>query len=108
MHTWSQRASAYLVSSISVSYTHLDVYKRQDMLWFAILPFMTFAPVLLLWLSRWMRSRKQGDFITRAKNDPDLQDQLRAASLYARNLRSRNAHCGQEEGCCLLYTSRCV
>jgi hypothetical protein len=69
-----------------------------DMLWFAILPFMTFAPVLLLWLSRWTRGRKQGDFITRAKNDPDLQDQLRAASLYARSLRSRNANCWQEEG----------
>jgi len=70
----------------------------RDMLWFAILPFTTFAPVLLLWLSRWTRGRKQGDFITRAKNDPDLQDQLRAASLYAKNLRSRNAHCWQEEG----------
>jgi hypothetical protein len=68
------------------------------MLWFAILPFTTFAPVLLLWLIRWTRGGKQGDFITRAKNDPDLQDQLRAASLYARNLRSRNAHFWQEEG----------
>ena len=28
----------------------------------------------------------------------DLQDQLRAASLYAKNLRNRNAHCWQEEG----------
>jgi hypothetical protein len=70
----------------------------RDMLWFAILPFTTFAPVLLLWLRRWMRNRKQGDFITRAKNDPGLQDQIRAASLYARNLRSRNAHCWQKEG----------
>ncbi len=64
----------------------------RDMLWFAILPFATFAPVLLLWLRRWTRGRKQGDFISRAKNDRELQDQLRAASLYARNLRSRNAH----------------
>ena len=70
----------------------------RDMLWFAILPFMTFAPVLLLWLSRWTRGRKREDFISRAKNDRELQDQLRAASLYAKNLRSRNAHCWQEEG----------
>ena len=70
----------------------------RDMLWFTILPFATFAPVILLWLRRWMRGRKQGDFISRARNDRDLQDQLRAASLYARNLRSRNAHCWQEEG----------
>ena len=32
----------------------------RDMLWFAILPFATFAPVLLLWLRRWMRDRKRG------------------------------------------------
>jgi hypothetical protein len=70
----------------------------REMLWFAILPFATFAPVLLLWLTRWMRGRKQGDFISRAKNDRELQDQLRAASLYAKNLRSGNAHCWQEEG----------
>ena len=70
----------------------------KDMLWFAILPFTTFAPVLLLWFSRWMRGRKQGDFISRARNDRDLQDQLRAASLYAKNLRTKEAHCGQEEG----------
>ena len=70
----------------------------RDMLWFAILPFATFAPVLLLWLSRWMHGRKQGDFISRARNDRDLQDQLRAASSYARNLRSGNAHCWQREG----------
>jgi len=64
----------------------------RDLLWFTILPFATFAPVLLLWLSRWVRGRKQGDFISRAKNDRELRDQLRAASLYAKNLRSRNAH----------------
>jgi hypothetical protein len=70
----------------------------RDMLWFAILPFATFAPVLLLWLRRWMRDRKQGDFISRARNDRDLQDQLRAASLSAKNLRSKEAHCWQKEG----------
>lgn len=67
-------------------------YPYRDMLWFTILPFATFAPVILLWLSRWMRGRKQGDFISRAKNDRELRDQLRAASLCAKNLRSRNAH----------------
>jgi hypothetical protein len=70
----------------------------RDMLWFAILPFMTFGPVILLWLSRWTRGRKQGGFIVQAKNDTDLQDKLRAASLYARNLRNRNAPCWQKEG----------
>jgi hypothetical protein len=70
----------------------------RDMLWFTILPFATFAPVILLWLSRWMRGRKQEDFISQATNDRELQDHLRAASLYARTLRSRNAHCWQEEG----------
>jgi hypothetical protein len=68
------------------------------MLWFTILPFTTFAPVLLLWLSRWMRGRKQGDFISRAKNDRELQDKLRAASLYAKALRTKEARCWQEEG----------
>jgi hypothetical protein len=70
----------------------------RDMLWFTILPFATFAPVILLWLSRWMRGRKQGDFISRARNDRDLRDQLQAASLYAKNLRTKEAHCWQEEG----------
>ena len=102
------KAFAYMVLGLFCSFffeiTFLVVFSfrpgnpYRNMLWFTILPFATFAPVILLWLSRWMRSRKQGDFITRAKNDPDLQDQLRAASLYARNLRSRNAHCWQEEG----------
>lgn len=70
----------------------------RDMLWFAILPFATFAPVILLWVSRWMRGRKQEDFISRAKNDSELRDQVRAASLYAKNLRTKDAHCWQEEG----------
>ena len=71
----------------------------RDMLWFAILPFATFGPVILLWFSRWMRDRKQqGDFISRARNDCELRDKLRAASLYAKNLRNRNAHCWQREG----------
>jgi hypothetical protein len=70
----------------------------RGILWFAILPFTTFAPVILLWLNRWMRGRKQGDFISRARNDRDLQDQLRATSLYAKALRTKEARCWQEEG----------
>jgi hypothetical protein len=69
----------------------------RDMLWFAILPFATFAPVLLLWLRRWMRGRKEEDFISRARNDHQLRDQLRAASLYAKNLRGGNTRCWQKE-----------
>jgi hypothetical protein len=71
--------------------------RYRDMLWFAILPFATFAPVILLWLGRWMRGRRQGDFISRARNDRDLQDQLRAASLYAKNLHGGNTHGWQKE-----------
>jgi hypothetical protein len=66
-----------------------DPYR--DTPWFAILPFAAFAPVLLLWFRRWMRDREQGDFISRAKNDRELRDQLREASLYARNLRTKGA-----------------
>lgn len=59
--------------------------------YFAILPFATYAPVLLLWLRRWMRSRKQGDFISRAKGD---RDKFGAASFHAKNIY---AHVRQQE-----------
>jgi hypothetical protein len=107
LHTVTKAAVymfAGLFGSLFFEITFLVVFNfrpgnpYRDMLWFTILPFANFAPVILLWLSRWMRSRKQGYFITRAKNDPDLQDQLRAASLYAKNLRTKDAHCWQEEG----------
>ena len=52
---------------------------------FAIAPFAAFAPVWIVLLRRWQRSRKNEDFIRRVKND---RDQLRAASLHAKNLRS--------------------
>jgi hypothetical protein len=55
---------------------------------FAMAPFAVFAPVWLVLLCRWMRGRKQGRFISGTKNDCELRDQLRAASLYARNLRT--------------------
>ena len=45
----------------------------RETLGFAILPFATYAPVILLWLWRWRRGRK---------------DQLRAAVFYTRNLPS--------------------
>ena len=107
LHTVTKAAVymlAGLFGSLFFEITFLVVFNfrpgnpYRDMLWFTILPFANFAPVILLWLSRWMRGRKQGDFISRARNDRDLQDQLRAASLYAKNLRSRNAHCWQREG----------
>ena len=59
---------------------------------FAMAPFAVFAPVWLVLLRRWMRGRKQGNFTSRAKDERELRDKVRAASLYARNLRSRNAH----------------
>jgi hypothetical protein len=92
-----------LLGSLVFEITFLVVFSfrpgnpYRGMLWFAILPFATFAPVLLLWLCRWMRGRNRGDFISRTKNDRELQDKLRAASLYAKNLRNRNTHCWQEE-----------
>jgi hypothetical protein len=102
------KAFAYMVLGLLGSFvfeiTFLVVFSfrpgnpYKDMLWFAILPFATFAPVLLLWLRRWTRGRKQGDFISRAKNDRELHDQLRAASLYAKNLRAKETHRWQEEG----------
>jgi hypothetical protein len=70
--------------------TERDEYRT--ILWFVLLPFATYAPVLLLWLRPWQRNRKERDFIPRTKDDRELQDQLRAASLYAENMRSRNAH----------------
>lgn len=58
--------------------------------WFAILPLVSFAPLILLWIIRRMRGRKRHDFISRMKNDDALQEQLRSASLYARSLRTNN------------------
>ena len=85
LHTVTKAAVymfAGLFGSLFFEITYLVVFNfrpgnpYRDMMWFAILPFMTFGPVILLWLSRWTRGRKQGDFIVRAKNDPDLQDQV--------------------------------
>ena len=64
---------------------------------FALLPLATFAPLILLWLLRWMRGRKHEDFISRMKNDRALQERLRAASLYAKRLRTNNATTWREE-----------
>lgn len=48
----------------------------RETLGFVIFPFATYAPVILLWLWRWRRGRK---------------DQLRAALFYTRNLRTKAA-----------------
>jgi hypothetical protein len=74
-------------------FAHPLIYTATGRLeFFALAPFAVFAPVWLVLLRRWMRGRKREDFISRPKGDRELRDKLRAASLYARNLRSRNAH----------------
>jgi hypothetical protein len=59
---------------------------------FAMAPFAVFAPVILLLLRRWMRGRKQGDYISRAKGDRELRETLHAISIRAKSMRSLNAH----------------
>jgi hypothetical protein len=55
-------------------------------------PFAVFAPVWLVLLCRWMRSRKREDFISGAKGDRELREKLHAISLQAKSMRSQNAH----------------
>jgi hypothetical protein len=59
---------------------------------FAMAPFAVFAPIWLVLLCRWMRSRKREDFISRAKGDRELRETLHAISLQAKSMRSQNAH----------------
>lgn len=59
---------------------------------FAMAPFAVFAPIWLVLLCRWMRSRNRGDFISRAKGDRELRETLHAISLQAKSMRSQNAH----------------
>ena len=59
---------------------------------FAMAPFAVFAPIWLVLLCRWMRSRKHGDFISRAKGDRELRETLHAISIRAKSMRSQNAH----------------
>jgi hypothetical protein len=59
---------------------------------FAMTPFAVFAPIWLVLLCRWMRSRNRGDFISRAKGDRELRETLHAISLQAKSMRSQNAH----------------
>ena len=74
-------------------FAHPLIYTATGRLeFFAMAPFAVFAPIWLVLFCRWMRSRKREDFISGAKGDRELRDKLRAASLYARNLSSRNAH----------------
>ncbi len=58
---------------------------------FAMAPFAVFAPVWLVLLRRWQRSRKNEDFISRAKGDRELRATLHAISLQAKSMRSQNA-----------------
>jgi len=83
---------------LAFAYVPLASGVARETLGFAIFPFATFAPVILLWLRRWERGRKQGDFISRIKNNRELRDQLQSASLYAKNLRTKDGHGWQEEG----------
>jgi hypothetical protein len=59
---------------------------------FAMAPFAVFAPAWIVLLRRWMRGRKQGDYISRAKRDPELREKLHTISLQAKSMRSQNAH----------------
>ncbi|MGD1082167.1 MAG: hypothetical protein ABR881_27940 [Candidatus Sulfotelmatobacter sp.] len=59
---------------------------------FAMAPFAVFAPIWLVLLCRWMRSRKREDFISGAKGDRELREKLHAISLQAKSMRSQNAH----------------
>ncbi len=52
-------------------------------------PFAVFAPVWLVLLCRWMRGRKRGDFISRAKGDRELREKLHAISLQAKSCVAR-------------------
>ena len=59
---------------------------------FAMAPFTVFAPIWLVLLCRRMRSRKHGDFISRAKGDRELRETLHAISIRTKSMRSLNAH----------------
>lgn len=50
---------------------------------FAMAPFAVFAPVWLVLLWRWMRSKKREDFTGRAKGDRELRETLHAISIRA-------------------------
>jgi hypothetical protein len=58
----------------------------------AMAPFAVFAPIWLVLLCRWMRSRKREDFISGAKGDRELREKLHAISLQAKSMRRQNAH----------------
>ena len=58
----------------------------------AMAPFAVFAPIWLVLLCRWMRSRKTEDFISGAKGDTELREKLHAISLLAKSMRRQNAH----------------
>lgn len=74
-------------------FAHPLIYTATGRLeFFAMAPFAVFAPIWLVLLCRWMRSRKREDFISRAKGDRELRETLHAISLQAKSMRSQNAH----------------
>ena len=68
---------------------------------FAMAPFAVFAPIWLVLLCRWMRSRKREDFISRAKGDRELRETMHAISIRAKACAARrrtdNGTCNDTE-----------
>jgi hypothetical protein len=74
-------------------FAHPLIYTATGRLeFFAMAPFAVFAPVWLVLLCRWMRSRKREDFISGSKGDRELREKLHAISLQAKSMRGQNAH----------------
>lgn len=76
-----------------LAFHHVPVFGlTRELIGFVLMPFATFAPVILPCLFHWLRESNDGDFISRLNNDTAMRNQLRAASLYAKNLRRKEAH----------------
>jgi hypothetical protein len=74
-------------------FAHPLIYTATGRLeFFALAPFAVFAPIWLVLLYRWTRSRKREDFISGAKGDRELREKLHAISLQAKSMRRQNAH----------------
>ena len=99
----------------SVSYTHLDVYKRQGLLAVGSVV-APLAPPLVVPLARWRLRQIIGHLVVDAR-DPALGEHLAAARAqgFRQNVNLLGeAVLGEAEAArrtrrtCLLYTSRCV
>ena len=91
-------AVAVLVAVTPVSYTHLDVYKRQA-LHFADMPFAHQQGVV----ASVAQQRRQRNLIR-----PRIGGDLVASKDWPRQPCAHRQTPGQDGGPCLLYTSRCV